>query len=73
MHTAPSITAEGAVELARRSADGLTVSLLWDASARRVAVRVEDALLGDCFEVPVDAGEPANDVYEHPFAYAARR
>jgi hypothetical protein len=66
-------TPDTPVELARRSADGLTVSLLWYAGARRAAVRVEDALLGDCFELPIGAGDAPIDVFEHPFAFAARR
>ena len=66
-------TTDAPVVLACRSADGLTVSLLWYAAARRAAVRVEDVLLGDCFELPIGAGDAPIDVFEHPFAFAARR
>jgi hypothetical protein len=61
------------VELASRSAGGLTVSLLWYAATGSATVLVQDGLLGDCFELAIGAGDAPLDVYEHPFAYAGRR
>ena len=58
-------------ELARRSGDGLEVSLLWDPRDDWLSVRVLDTRSGDSFEVPVGDARPL-DVFEHPFGYLAR-
>jgi hypothetical protein len=57
-------------ELAARDTDGLLVRLLWHPGHDSLTVSVEDARLGDRFQVAV-APERALDAYYHPFAYAA--
>jgi len=57
-------------ELAARDDDGLNVRLLWHPLANALTVSVEDARLGDCFQLAV-VPERALDVFYHPFAYAA--
>ena len=59
-------------ELARREADGLTVSLLWSEATGRVGVTVADATLDEEFHIDV-AGPHALDAFYHPFAYAVGR
>jgi hypothetical protein len=58
-------------ELAKRSGDGLEISLLWDPRDDFLSVRVEDTRMGDVYEVPVGDARPL-DVFEHPFGYLAR-
>jgi hypothetical protein len=58
-------------ELGHRSSNGIDVYLLWSPATDSLAVLVDDAR-GDSFELAVDARE-ALDVFEHPYAYAARR
>jgi hypothetical protein len=58
-------------ELTRRSVDGLEVILLWSQGTGETLVRVEDARVGEAFEVPVGSAKPL-DVFHHPYAYAAR-
>lgn len=57
-------------ELARRSGDGMDVTLVWvqDAGADSAIVCVCDRRAGAYFEIPA---EPylALEVYYHPFAY----
>jgi hypothetical protein len=57
-------------ELAARESDGINVLLLWHPRANALTVSVEDARLGDCFQLSV-APDRALDVFYHPFAYAA--
>jgi hypothetical protein len=57
-------------ELAAREGDGMSVRLLWHPRDNAVTVSVEDARLGDCFQLAV-APERALDAFHHPFAYAA--
>jgi hypothetical protein len=38
-----------------------------------VSVAVNDITTGQGFEVPVQEGEPALEVFHHPYAYAAWR
>lgn len=57
-------------ELATRTADGITVVLLWRPGDRDVLLRVDDARTGVRFELPVP-GRDALAAYNHPFAYAA--
>ena len=59
-------------ELARREADGLTVSLLWSKATNRVKVAVAYATLDEEFHIDV-AGPHALDAFHHPFAYAVGR
>jgi hypothetical protein len=56
-------------ELAARESDGINVLLLWHPRENAVTVSVEDARVGDCFQLAV-APERALDAFHHPFAYA---
>ena len=58
-------------ELNTRRFDGIEVTMFWDSSTDQVTVAVNDAKGGDSFEIQVLPGESANDVFHHPFAYAA--
>ncbi|MFL6010151.1 MAG: hypothetical protein ACJ734_00010 [Gaiellaceae bacterium] len=57
-------------ELAARESDGLEVVLLWHPRENALTVAVEDARVGDRFELAVTP-ERALDAFYHPFAYAA--
>jgi hypothetical protein len=57
-------------ELAARESDGIHVLLLWHPRENAMTVEVEDARIGDCFQLAV-APERALDAFYHPFAYAA--
>ena len=57
-------------ELAARESDGIHVSLLWHPPENALTVSVEDARLGDRFQVAVEP-DRALDVFYHPFVYAA--
>ena len=57
-------------ELAARDSEGVSVLLLWHPADNAVSVSVEDARLGDRFEIAV-APDRALDAFYHPFAYAA--
>ena len=57
-------------ELAVREVDGVHVVLFWHPAENAVTVSVEDAHLGDRFQIAV-APERALDAFYHPFAYAA--
>jgi hypothetical protein len=67
-------TAESAVrELDHRSTDGLEVTLQWYAAEDVASVAVVDTKTGETFELVLDDGDEALDVFHHPYAYAARR
>ena len=57
-------------ELAARESDGIHVLLLWHPRENAVTVTVEDARVGDRFQLEV-APDRALDAFYHPFAYAA--
>jgi hypothetical protein len=57
-------------ELAARESDGVHVQLLWHPHENELTVSVEDARLGDRFQLAV-APDRALDAFYHPFAYAA--
>ena len=57
-------------ELAARENDGTHVVLLWNPADNALTVSVEDAHVGDRFQLVV-APERALDAFYHPFAYAA--
>ncbi len=59
-------------ELHTRSGAGIQVSLWWSPAGRRTWVTVRDVRTGAGFVLPVHAGEQARDVFDHPYAYAAR-
>jgi hypothetical protein len=56
-------------ELDTRTADGITVTLLWSAGDDDVLLRVDDARMGTRFELRVP-GQDAAEAFHHPFAYA---
>jgi hypothetical protein len=58
-------------ELHSRTSSGIRVSLWWSPTNDRTWVVVHDA--GTGFVLPVHTGERARDVFDHPYAYAARR
>ena len=60
-------------ELDRRTSDGIEVRMLWSKRDNRVLVAVADAKTGERFVLDVREGEPAMDVFRHPYAYAAWR
>jgi hypothetical protein len=60
-------------ELDGRTCDGIHVRLLWHPEDDQVSVAVNDTKTGETFELPVHDGEPALDVFHHPYAYAAMR
>jgi hypothetical protein len=66
-------TSELVLELDRRIADRIDVSLLWHERDDRVLVAVADGKTGDSFTIEVRDGERALDVFHHPYAYAAWR
>jgi hypothetical protein len=57
-------------ELAARESDGIQVQLLWHPVENVLTVSVEDARLGDRFQLAVSP-DRALDAFHHPFAYAA--
>jgi hypothetical protein len=61
------------IELESRESNGVTVRLLWSRETNLVTVTVADAANDDYFELVLDEGEPALDVFHHPFAHAAAR
>jgi hypothetical protein len=56
-------------ELAARD-DGIHVELLWNPGEHALTVSVEDARVGDRFQIAV-APDRALDAFYHPFAHAA--
>jgi len=57
-------------ELADRKSDGIHVLLLWHPDENALTVSVEDARVGDRFQLAVSP-ERALHAFYHPFAYAA--
>jgi hypothetical protein len=57
-------------ELATRRSDGIHVVLLWHPRENSLTVSVEDARVGERFELAV-APERALDAFYHPYAFAA--
>ena len=67
-----SPTARQTRELAALESDGIHVVLLWHPRENALTVSVEDARLGDRFQLAV-APDRALDAFYHPFAHAALR
>jgi hypothetical protein len=65
-----SPTARQTRELAARESDGIHVLLLWHPRENTLTVSVEDARLGDRFQLAVPP-DRALDAFYHPFAHAA--
>ena len=61
------------IVLAERKNAGIQVTLLWAEDTNAVAVLVRDDGTDDQFELSVEPGASALDVFEHPYAYAAWR
>jgi hypothetical protein len=57
-------------ELAARESDGIHVLLFWHPDENALTVSVEDARVGDRFQLAVSP-ERALDAFYHAFAYAA--
>jgi hypothetical protein len=60
-------------ELHSRASAGIQVGLWWSPADGRTWVAVRDVRTGAGFVLPILAGEQARDVFDHPYAYAARR
>ena len=58
-------------ELARRTADGIEVTLFWTQSSNRVTIELLDSRSGDGLDFDVDS-HAALDAFIHPYAYAAK-
>jgi hypothetical protein len=59
-------------ELAEREIAGVSVTLRWDDATGSLSVSVQDSRTGEAFELEANETD-ALDVFEHPYAYAARR
>jgi hypothetical protein len=57
-------------ELTARESDGIHVLLLWHPDEDALTVSIEDARVGDRFQLAV-APARALDAFYHPFAHAA--
>ena len=60
-------------ELSVRERDGLAVTLFWVRATDTLLVAVADHRDGTSFEVVLERGDRALDVFHHPYAYAAAR
>ncbi len=59
-------------ELARRTSDGIEVTLLWSSASNQVAISILDTRSDETLEFDVD-GSAALDAFNHPYAYAAHQ
>jgi hypothetical protein len=55
-------------ELARRSNDGIDVTLLWSPQTDRLFIAVQDEREGDRFRREISPAD-ALDAFNHPYAY----
>jgi hypothetical protein len=60
-------------ELMSRESSGITVRMLWSRVTNLVTIAVDDAASDDYFELVLEDGAPALEVFHHPFAHAAAR
>jgi hypothetical protein len=60
-------------ELVTRESNGITVTLFWNRSTNLATVAVADLPNDEYFELVLDEGDRALDVFHHPFAHAAAR
>jgi hypothetical protein len=72
-HVTTVSSAAERIDLAERESDGVSVVLYWTRGTDVLAVTVDDATTGDCFELVVAEHERPLDVFHHPFAYARAR
>ncbi len=59
--------------LAERRSGTTEVVLFWSRRTGKAAVAVDDDSTGDHFELLVDPADDPLDLFNHPFAYRARR
>jgi hypothetical protein len=59
--------------LASRHSGTADIALFWSRRTHRAAVAVDDEATGERFELPVEPGDNALDLFEHPYAYASLR
>ena len=59
-------------ELSSRVNSGLHVRLLWSQADGRLWVSVFDRGTGEAFRIAIRESERPLDVFDHPYAYAAR-
>jgi hypothetical protein len=57
-------------ELARRTSDGIEITLFWSKATDLVTIAVLDTRSDEALEFDV-AGSAALDAFNHPYAYAA--
>ena len=60
-------------ELTVRERDGIGVTLFWVCGTGVLVVAVADQRDGTSFELVLEPGDRALDVFHHPYAYAAAR
>jgi len=60
-------------ELVSRRSGSAEVVLFWSERTRRVAVKLEDEATGETVELDVLPDDDPLDVFNHPYAYAAKR
>jgi hypothetical protein len=61
---------KGFTELDYREADGISVALIWSSEDDSLRVVVEDEKVDGAFEL-LATRENMQDVFQHPYAYAA--
>ena len=57
-------------ELDSRENNGMLVRLMWCEGDGRVIVAVDDNQTGETFSIEVREGQPALQVFNHPYVYA---
>ena len=60
-------------ELVSRRSGSAEVVLFWSRRTHRAAVKLEDEATGEVVELEVGPQDDPLDVFNHPYAYAARR
>ena len=60
-------------ELVARRSGSAEVVLFWSRRTHRAAVKLEDEATGETVELDVLPDDDPLDVFNHPYAYAARR
>ena len=63
----------GRIVLAERKNAGIQVTLLWTEDTNAVAVLVRESGTDEQFELSVEPGADALDIFKHPYAHAAWR
>jgi hypothetical protein len=60
------------LELDRRSAYGIEVTLMWEPDGDQLFVTVVDETADEPLHIDVDEPSQALEVFRHPYAYGAR-